>query len=298
MTSTVLRPALTGVYTTVGLIVGALFALLVAAGFFFGTALAVVGGALGAGTVMNTSRQVPKRIKSPGRDEIKAALAAIAVVAITLPVALLVEGYAWIGMPIGGLALVWMLYAYSHPDYSPLNKSVERQEPVVTPASDLRVGLLEMLKSVDIFEGLSEQDLRRLTELGAVRTVRTGEGLGAEGQIGQSIYVILEGQAHLSANSSIGRLTARMAGPGESFPLAALLGDGRLITTVKASTDMKVWQVDRSELINHFDRHPAVAREVYERAAAILGERYRSTISRLTHATSHVVEGDEFWANV
>jgi CRP-like cAMP-binding protein len=191
-----------------------------------------------------------------------------------------------------------MLYAYSHPDYGVRRELPELAGPVMTPAAELRVGLVEMLRRVDIFAGLPDSDLRELAELGAVRTIPDGEGLGAEGQIGDSIYVVLEGRAQLSANSTIGRLTARMAGPGESFPLAALLGDGRLITSVKAATEMKVWRVDRGTLTEYFDGHCEVASHVYEKAGTILAERYRSTIWRLTRTTADVVKGDAFWANV
>jgi CRP-like cAMP-binding protein len=109
---------------------------------------------------------------------------------------------------------------------------------------------------------------------------------------------VLDGRAHLLADSSAGRLTARIAGPGESLPLAALLGDGRLITTVKASTDMTVWQVNRLVLKEHFRTHCATGAHVYGKAAGILAERYRSTIWRLTQTTADVVKTDGFWANV
>ena len=287
-----------GIYAAAAMLIGTIFAVIVAAGFFFGTAVAVIGGAIGLTTLLNTSREIPRQFRTPGRDELRAALAGIVVIAATIAVALLTDGYAWVGVPIGGGALVWMLYAYSHPDYGVWKARPEPAVPVVTRASELRVGLVEMLRRADIFNGLHDSDLADLAELGTVRAVPEGEGLGAEGQVGASIYVVLDGAAHLSANSSIGRLTARMAGPGESFPLAALLGEGRLITTVKASTEMRVWQVDRGVLTEHLRTHCEIGAHVYEKAAAILAERYRSTIWRLTQATADAVKSEGFWVSV
>jgi CRP-like cAMP-binding protein len=190
-----------------------------------------------------------------------------------------------------------MIYAYGQQETA-TGRTAGVGTMAATAADQQRTALVETLRTVDIFRGLPDSALAQLADLGDRRSVSKGQLMGTEGEIGNSVYVVMDGRAHLSADSSAGRLTARIAGPGESFPLAALLGDGRLITSVEASTDMTVWQVDRRALKEHFRTHCATGAHVYAKAAGILADRYRSTIWRLTQATADVVKTEGFWANV
>jgi CRP-like cAMP-binding protein len=155
-----------------------------------------------------------------------------------------------------------------------------------------------MLSQVDIFKELTDEERDQVATLGNVRMVQEGDSLGIEGQEGTSVYVILEGTAQLSANSSVGRITARVAGPGESLPLASILGEGKLITSIDARTDMRVWQVDSAKLRAFFSKNPEIAAKVYYGAATVLAERYRRTLWRLTEQSAGVVKSETFWANV
>ena len=62
----------------------------------------------------------------------------------------------------------------------------------------------------------------------------------------------------------------RVAGPGESFPLAALLGSGTLITSGEAITEMDVLAIPVAELSALCEREPALGSHVYRSAARSL----------------------------
>lgn len=185
-------------------------------------------------------------------------------------------------------------------DRDALHRFLGRSESEAPTAqlSGERAELYETLATVDIFRGLPDSARLALAQIGEIRDVPEGQVLGSEGEVGEHLYVVLEGRAHLSANSPVGHITARIAGPGESMPLAALLGDGRLITTVQAGTGMTVWQVQRDVLKQHFREDSSTGAHVYRQAAAILAERYRTTMWRLTQSAADVVKGDTFWVNV
>jgi CRP-like cAMP-binding protein len=285
-----------GIYAAGAVALGTTFAALSVGGFLFGISIAI--GVILFGTLIAVSDRggLPMKVKAPGRDEAIAMTAGAGLLAVSIAVVLLTDASAWIAIPIGGGAAIYLIYAYGRP--STAAPPAQAAGARTMAAAGQRAGLVETLGTVDIFKGLPDSALGQIAELGEVASIPEGHLMGAEGAVGQSVYVVLAGRAHLSADSSAGRLTARIAGPGESFPLAALLGEGRLITTVRASTDMKVWQVDRRVLKAYFRTHCETGAHVYARAATILAERYRSTIWRLTQTTADIVKSEGFWANV
>ena len=80
---------------------------------------------------------------------------------------------------------------------------------------------LEMLREIDIFRHLSAAQIERVASIGRYLDVPAGKVLAEAGEPGNVLLVIMEGQAQLTAHSAIGEITVRIAGPGESFPLAA-----------------------------------------------------------------------------
>jgi CRP-like cAMP-binding protein len=86
-------------------------------------------------------------------------------------------------------------------------------------------------------------------------------------------------------------MTVRIAGPGESFPLASLVGYGMLITSVRAMRDMDVWELDRQPLLDLCHRRPEIGARIFAAAAGVMASRYRDTLKRLTAAADQSVAG-------
>lgn len=151
---------------------------------------------------------------------------------------------------------------------------------------------------VDILRELTDEERRSIIALGERVHVSEGHLIARGGTAGDAVYVVLQGRAQLSADAKIGNVTVRIAGPGESFPLAALVGDGTLITTVRAMTDMQMWRVDTVRLNLFFSEHPTISAKIYRSAATVLAERYRRTLTQLTGRTEQALRDVDFWVNV
>ena len=80
--------------------------------------------------------------------------------------------------------------------------------------------------TVDVFARLSREQIASVVALGNRVSVTEGDTLGAGGEAGQNLFIIHSGEAQLTAQSEIGQIAVRLAGPGESFPQAVLLGEG------------------------------------------------------------------------
>lgn len=116
-----------------------------------------------------------------------------------------------------------------------------------------------------------------------------------QGGRGEAVYVILKGHVELFVASPSGQLTVRIAGPGESLPLAALLEDGTLITSARAMSDVEVLVLPRFHLLNLCSERPDIGMRLFYAIADILGSRYRSTLQRLTQQMDRVFQESELW---
>lgn len=154
------------------------------------------------------------------------------------------------------------------------------------------------LREVDIFRNLSAEQRAQVASLGRLQELQQGEILGVQGSSGDALYVLLDGQAELVTASPVGQLTVRVAGAGESLPLAAVLGDGTLITTALALSDLRALVIPRAAFLELCGRRPDIGQQVFRTVAEILALRYQSTLRRLTQTMDRAFEQSELWANV
>ena len=156
----------------------------------------------------------------------------------------------------------------------------------------------QILKGVDIFRNLEDEQIKRAGAFAQRVNVRSGEILGRAGELVSQLFIIIEGQAELSAHSGIGPITIRLAGPGESFPLAILIGSGTLITSVMAMTDMKLLTIPRTRLLALCSDDTGLGMRIYRNIADLLGDRYQKTLSHLTVSTERVLKKSDYFVNV
>lgn len=157
-----------------------------------------------------------------------------------------------------------------------------------SPEVDNRV-----FRQIDAFSDLSREQIDRVVALGTRDRVSVGDRLGTGGQLGEHMFIILEGEAHLTTHSEVGEISVRIARPGEAFPLAALLGSGTLITSGEALTDMEVLSIPRSELLMLCSREPEIGMRIYAAIGRLFANRYAETLTHLTiSAERELREGD------
>lgn len=93
-------------------------------------------------------------------------------------------------------------------------------------------------------------------------------------------------------------MTVRIAGPGESLPLAVLLRTGTLLTNAYAMSHLTVMAISVPTLIEVFQTCPEIGMHVYRAVADILGNRYGRTLSRLSETAEDSSRHAEVFANV
>lgn len=155
---------------------------------------------------------------------------------------------------------------------------------MVSPqSSDLpsRVQVLRVLERTDILRGLPPRYLELFLRMGAPAEVPSDSILAVQGGRSELLHIIVEGAVQLSTPTARGYLDLRTAGPGETIPLSALVGDGTLTTTALAVGSVVVFQVPVADVQGICDDYPEAGRSVYRQIAAIFAGRYRKTVQQL-----------------
>ena len=135
--------------------------------------------------------------------------------------------------------------------------------------------------TVDVFARLTREQIAAVVALGNRVSVTEGETLGAGGEAGQNLFIIQSGEAQLTAQSEIGQIAVRLAGPSESFPQAVLLGEGTLITAGSALSDMTLLQIPRARLLDLCTQDASIGRGIYAATAQLFANRYSRTLTQL-----------------
>ena len=146
--------------------------------------------------------------------------------------------------------------------------------------------------TVDVFARLTREQIAAVVALGNRVSVTEGETLGAGGEAGQNLFIIQSGEAQLTAQSEIGQIAVRLAGPSESFPQAVLLGEGTLITAGSALSDMTLLQIPRSRLLDLCTQDAAIGRGIYAATAQLFANRYSRTLTQLGMSATREMQRD------
>jgi CRP-like cAMP-binding protein len=121
--------------------------------------------------------------------------------------------------------------------------------------------------------------------------VTAGEMLGIGGELGQDLFIILAGEAHLTTHSDVGEILVRIARPGDAFPLATLLGSGTLITSGEALTNMELLKIPRSGLLALCFRDTDLSMRIYAATARLFANRYAETLAHLAISAERELQG-------
>lgn len=129
-----------------------------------------------------------------------------------------------------------------------------------------------VLAAVPLFEGLSKKQLRQIAGLAEIANYMKGHSVVREGEIGDSFFVALTGQAKVQVN---GRTVHRVL-PGDHFGEISLLDGGERTATVSAETPMTLLMIQRKNFLRELEQDPEVAISLLESLARMIRRVDRS----------------------
>ena len=125
----------------------------------------------------------------------------------------------------------------------------------------------DALSRVPLFEDLSKRHLRRLAELMEEVSYPEGMPIVEEGEDGDSLYLVVEGEAKVMR----GRRSIHRMLPGDVFGEISLLDGGPRTATVVAATPLRLLEIRRGPFRKMLRREPGITVKLL----AALAKRFR-----------------------
>jgi len=136
------------------------------------------------------------------------------------------------------------------------------------PEASSRPADLITLAKNPLLGRLAERDLRDFLELLDQVAVTSGTEILREGDEGDTMYFVLEGEAEVHRGS----MQVRSLLPGDHFGEIALIGVRRRAASVVATTTMRLARLSRSRYLSLASRHPMLALHFLQALVASLGD--------------------------
>ena len=114
--------------------------------------------------------------------------------------------------------------------------------------------LMTVLGAVPLFEDLSQKQLKKVADLAEVARFMAGATLVKQGEIGDSFYVVLTGQAKVVAN----KRTMNHLLPGDHFGEISLLDGGPRSASVTAETEMTLVIITQKDFLALLAKDPEI----------------------------------------
>src|SRR6267143_6963711 len=108
--------------------------------------------------------------------------------------------------------------------------------------------VLDLLRSMDLFTDLPDNELNKIARLLKEHKFAENELIFAQGETGDGMYVILQGRVRIASTDNFGReRVLAFYGPGEFFgDMAVLTGEPRS-ATASASTNLRLLQLRKDD---------------------------------------------------
>jgi CRP-like cAMP-binding protein len=154
-----------------------------------------------------------------------------------------------------------------------------------------RVGLRlqkDALAGSQAFAGLRPGQIKTIVLLGRLVEKKPGEAIMQAGEMGKSLYVVLDGEARITVQEAQAAREFEVArlGPGDVFGEMALVEPGPRTATVEAVAPFRAIEVDWDGLDRIRKLYPRIAGKFFLNLSRILGKRLKSTDEMLMQARS------------
>jgi CRP/FNR family transcriptional regulator, cyclic AMP receptor protein len=146
---------------------------------------------------------------------------------------------------------------------------------------------IELLRSIALFEDLTDDDLGPLAEALVPRQFRAGQMVFKQGDVGHELYIVDSGDVniHLPGEQSR-RISLKDASRGEYFGELALLDDKPRSASALVTTDAVLLELGRATLESYLAGRPRAALAILR----TMSERLRETNQLLTERAAKNVE--------
>ncbi len=149
----------------------------------------------------------------------------------------------------------------------------------MTQTPPIRIAPEEQLRAIQLFSGLDAESLKLLAGRCRRRKFGAGEALFHEGDPGQTLYIVLSGTVLIQrVTKEMETVHIAQRGPGEHFGELALFDDLPRSADAETGSACELLLLERRELMQFLEAHPAVAWNIIRALSARLRENSEQTV--------------------
>jgi CRP/FNR family cyclic AMP-dependent transcriptional regulator len=160
-----------------------------------------------------------------------------------------------------------------------------------------------VLKEVEFFGLLADEDRRALSEVVDLVSLEPNQTLFRTGDPGESLYLVRVGEVELFINDNAGqKIVLDTAAPGDFFGEIALLDEESRTATAVALIDTELIELDRGDLLLLFSKKPDAALHMLaamgrmtRKADALLRQRVSRNVNEEVEVRATVVQRVADW---
>lgn len=138
---------------------------------------------------------------------------------------------------------------------------------------------LKLLENVDIFKGLTSDELNAISQLCEDREYQVNQEIFNEGSRGTEIYILKKGKVRidLSLTGKTDMATVHRISDGQTFGELALMDKGPRSATARCESRSEVVVLSRDRLSQLFGENNHIGYVVLKNLATLLAVRLRKT---------------------
>lgn len=139
------------------------------------------------------------------------------------------------------------------------------------------------LAKIDLFSELHPEGIERIAAICAEETYRVGDVIFKEGDVGDKLYLILDGRVRISREvSGMGEEALAILGPGAAFGEMSLIDDFPRSADARVHERCRVLVLTKSALEDLLFLDKDLAYEILWKFVRILSARLRETNDKMT----------------
>ena len=144
---------------------------------------------------------------------------------------------------------------------------------------------IEALKKANLFESLSDDQLKAIAQLGREKTFEPGEEIFKQGQRAKTLYVLLDGVVTLriKAEEEIDLMAETLKEAGNVFGTASLMSPYIHNVTARCIKSTKALAMDSGEFQEIIRQDPLIGFEVMTKLAQLYFNRLNTTRAAITN---------------
>jgi len=140
----------------------------------------------------------------------------------------------------------------------------------------VRVDIKELLRSVELFDGLLDEDLKEVATICEQRFLRDGDFLARQGEVGKELFIVSEGLVEVTVREKTYPRVVVNLGAGQLIGEMSLVDHGPRSATVRAvHTPTVVQVIQHDEFQELFQRNSRIGYLVMANLAADLSFKLR-----------------------